>query len=104
MNEEASGTESRPKIVGGKKATNRVLIQLSSQTKVIVVGATLVVSAALAWGLSHASPRYVNLGGGSETAALGVLDTWTGSIWLPQKKDGVLVAHEVKLGEPMLAD
>ncbi len=104
MNDERSSSARQGEAVLDGGATNRVLIQLSSQTKVIVIGSALVVSAALAWGLSHASPRYVNLGGGSETAALGVLDTWTGSIWLPQKKDGVLVAHEVKLGEPMLVD
>lgn len=103
MSEPSSGA-GEGEIIPDGAAPTRLIIQLSSQTKVIAVASVLVVSAALAWGLSHASPRYVNLGGGSETAALGVLDTWTGSIWLPQKKDGVLVAHEVKLGEPMLED
>lgn len=103
MSEPSSGAR-EGEIMPDGGAPTRLIIQLSSQTRVIAVASVLVVSAALAWGLSHASPRYVNLGGGSETAALGVLDTWTGSIWLPQKKDGVLVAHEVKLGEPMLED
>lgn len=104
MSEAENITKTEGVGVGQRTATNRVLIQLSSQTKVIVIGATLVVSAALAWGLSHASPRYVNLGGGSGTAALGILDTWTGSIWLPRRKDGALVATEMKLGDPMLED
>jgi hypothetical protein len=100
MNDEPSSSERQGEVIPDRGAANRVLIQLSSQTKVIVIGSALAVSAALAWGLSHASPRYVNLGGAGTTAAFGILDTWTGSIWMPRVRDGVMVAEEVKLGEP----
>jgi hypothetical protein len=100
MNDEQSSTEREGEIVADAEASNRLVIQLSSQTKVIVVGSALVVSAALAWGLSHASPRYVSMGSGSMERTLMILDTWTGTTWIPRLKDGVYVAQEAKLGEP----